>query len=203
MSLGRKEEMVAMSNMEVIRTSNIFDPEGYVLDTFNETVEMSTYLVAFLISDFEYTANSDDESYKIWHMKGKNSQAELAADFGRKCHQFFEAYYDYPDPMPKTDQAAIPDFNAGAMENWGLILYRETALLYEEGVSSRADKEYVLSVVAHELAHMWFGNLVTMDWWDNLWLNEGDLVLSRTKRLFKYFTPSFFKVLRHSSRQSE
>ncbi len=173
--LGHREDLVARSNMENSTSTEPIDGlDGYVMSTFADTVPMSTYLVAFLISDFEYTANAEDESYKIWHVKGKASQAELAADFAPKCHAFFEQYYDFPDPMPKVDQAAVPDFNAGAMENWGLILYRETALLYEPGVSSRADMEYVLIVVSHELAHMWFGNLVTMDWWDNLWLNEGN-----------------------------
>uniref|UniRef100_A0A8C7K2Z9 Aminopeptidase n=1 Tax=Oncorhynchus kisutch TaxID=8019 RepID=A0A8C7K2Z9_ONCKI len=86
---------------------------------------------------------------------------------------FFERYYNASYPLSKSDQIALPDFNAGAMENWGLITYRETALLYDPAISSVGNKERVLTVVAHELAHMWFGNLVTLRWWNDLWLNEG------------------------------
>uniref|UniRef100_A0A674E7U4 Alanyl aminopeptidase, membrane n=1 Tax=Salmo trutta TaxID=8032 RepID=A0A674E7U4_SALTR len=87
--------------------------------------------------------------------------------------QFYEGYYNASYPLSKSDQIALPDFNAGAMENWGLITYRETALLYDPAISSVGNKERVLTVVAHELAHMWFGNLVTLRWWNDLWLNEG------------------------------
>uniref|UniRef100_A0A8C5D891 Aminopeptidase n=1 Tax=Gouania willdenowi TaxID=441366 RepID=A0A8C5D891_GOUWI len=86
---------------------------------------------------------------------------------------FFEDYYNISYPLSKSDQIAIPDFSAGAMENWGLITYRETALLYNPLVSSNGDKEWIATVISHELAHMWFGNLVTMRWWNDLWLNEG------------------------------
>ncbi|CAB1433690.1 unnamed protein product [Pleuronectes platessa] len=87
--------------------------------------------------------------------------------------KFFEGYYNSSYPLPKSDQIALPDFNAGAMENWGLITYRETALLYDEAVSSNSNKERIAAIIAHELAHMWFGNLVTIKWWNDLWLNEG------------------------------
>ena len=95
-----------------------------------------------------------------------------AAAFPSILH-FYEETFDLSFPLAKLDMAAIPDFSAGAMENWGLVMYRETAVLYEEGVSSYADEEYVVKVIAHELAHMWFGDIVTCDWWTDLWLNEG------------------------------
>jgi aminopeptidase N len=85
---------------------------------------------------------------------------------GPKVLEFFEQYYNIKFPLPKQDMIAIPDFSAGAMENWGLITYREVALLYEPGMSSLSDREYVATVIAHELAHQWFGDLVTMEWWD-------------------------------------
>ena len=85
---------------------------------------------------------------------------------GPKVLEFFEQYYNIKFPLPKQDMIAIPDFSAGAMENWGLITYREVALLYEPGKSSLSDREYVATVIAHELAHQWFGDLVTMEWWD-------------------------------------
>jgi len=85
----------------------------------------------------------------------------------------YEQFFGIKFPLPKIDQIAVPDFSAGAMENWGLVTYREIALLYSAAHSSLADKQRVASVVAHELAHQWFGNLVTMKWWTDLWLNEG------------------------------
>jgi aminopeptidase N len=104
--------------MPLIESVPIDELPGYVLDHFDVTLPMSTFLVAFLISDFDSTANNQDDSLKIWHVKGKESQALVAAEFGHNCPSFFETYYDnYPHPWPKTDMAAIPDFNAGAMEN--------------------------------------------------------------------------------------
>jgi aminopeptidase N len=92
-------------------------------------------------------------------------QTVLAAEVGPQILEFFERHYNVPFPLPKMDMIAIPDFGSGAMENWGLITYRETALLYKEGESSISDREGIVATIAHELAHQWFGNLVTMEWW--------------------------------------
>lgn len=100
-------------------------------------------------------------------------QVEYAKYIGPKVLKFYENYFDVKFPLPKVDMIAIPDFSAGAMENWGLVTYRETALLYSPNVSSASAQHRVASVIAHELAHQWFGNLVTMKWWTDLWLNEG------------------------------
>jgi aminopeptidase N len=161
----------AISNMPVDRAYE--GKDGYTMVQFEKTEIMSTYLLAFLVSDFVYTANVDDDSFKVWHTPGKIGQAEVAADAFPRILKHFEELWDLDYPLPKLDMAAIPDFGPGAMENWGLILYRETAVLYEEGVSSLADKENAVRIIAHELAHMWFGDIVTCDWWTDLWLNEG------------------------------
>ena len=145
------------------------------MDTFDTSVKMPTYLLAFLVADFGYTENAQDENYKIWHQKSKAAQANYAAEIGPGILKYFEEYFDLAYPLPKMDMAAIPDFSAGAMENWGLITYRETLLLYDPDVSAATNKESVTEVMAHELAHQWFGNIVTMKWWTDLWLNEGEI----------------------------
>ncbi len=170
-SLGHKDTMVARSNMNEISSEPIADLDGYVMTTFNKSVAMSTYLVAFTVADFGFTPGEGD--FTVWHAFSKAGQADLAADAGPTILDFMEGYFGIPYQLPKTDMAAIPDFAFGAMENWGLITYRETSLLWDEGVSSLVDRDRVIEVVAHELAHMWFGNLVTMEWWTDLWLNEG------------------------------
>ncbi len=178
--LGRKEAMTAASNMPVEGNPVPVDgKDGYVLDTFLETPKMSTYLVVALIADFEQTpspsndANPDNTDFSIWHQEGKSNQAELAAEAGPIVLNSFEEYFAVDFPLPKMDMAAIPDFEAGAMENWGLITYRDALLLWDENYSSQTDRAQVLVVISHELSHMWFGDLVTMDWWTDIWLNEG------------------------------
>jgi len=142
---------------------------------FIPSVKMSTYLVAFIVSDFVSIENQTASgiTVRVWAPAEKISQAYVALDAGVKIIAHYETYFGVPYPLPKQDMVAIPDFAAGAMENWGLITYRETALLYDPLESSSADQQRVVVVVAHELAHQWFGNLVTMDWWSGLWLNEG------------------------------
>ncbi|KAJ8967080.1 hypothetical protein NQ314_003092 [Rhamnusium bicolor] len=98
---------------------------------------------------------------------------DFAKQVGPKALEYYEKFFDIKYPLPKQDMIAIPDFSAGAMENWGLITYREAYLLYDPEVSSKTSQHSVASVIAHELAHQWFGNLVTMKWWTDLWLNEG------------------------------
>jgi len=137
---------------------------------------MSTYLVAFVVSDFVYRESEDvgnGVKFRIWTQKDLYEQTAYAAEVGPKILQFYEEYFNVPFPLPKQDMIALPDFGAGAMENWGLITYRESALLYQQGISSLRDREGVAWVIAHELAHQWFGDLVTMEWWTDLWLNEG------------------------------
>lgn len=170
--LGHHKDLTATSNMVITSTVPMDGVDDYVWDRYRITPDMSTYLVAFLVSDFVNTTTSQD-NFNIIHQSGKGDQAALAADAGPAILNYFEDYYGINYLLPKTDMAAIPDFAAGAMENWGLITYRESSLLFDDYFSSQKDRERVILVIAHELAHNWFGNLVTMDWWTDLWLNEG------------------------------
>ena len=141
---------------------------------FAETPVMSTYLLAFIVGDLvsiEADA-ANGTRMGIWTTPGKEDQAQFALDTSVKLLGYFNDYFGIPYPLPKLDHIAIPDFAAGAMENWGAITYRETALLVDPVNSSAGTRQRVAEVVAHEMAHMWFGDLVTMEWWDDLWLNE-------------------------------
>jgi len=175
-NLGRLPSMSSISNMPLQEEGVQIPGSEYVWDIYQDSVKMSTYLVAMVVSDFTFRLCPPTENgvqFRIWSREGASEQTEWASEVGPKVLEYYEEYFDTPFPLPKQDMIAIPDFSAGAMENWGLITYREVALLYEEGTSSRSDKEYVAVVIAHELAHQWFGNLVTMEWWTDLWLNEG------------------------------
>ncbi|XP_019216757.1 aminopeptidase Ey [Oreochromis niloticus] len=167
----------ALSNGKEIETTEInLDGQDLLKTVFERTEKMSTYLLAFIVSDYDYIGNSiDGVEIRIFARKSAIAagQGQYALSKTGPILKFFEQYYDSKYPLPKSDQIAIPDFNAGAMENWGLITYRETALLYDEAFSSNANKERIATIIAHELAHMWFGNLVTLRWWNDLWLNEG------------------------------
>ncbi len=141
---------------------------------FDETPVMSTYLLAFVVGDLVSVQAdaADGTTIGVWTTRGKENQAGFALDTSVKLLSFFNEYFGIPYPLPKLDHLAIPDFAAGAMENWGCITYRETALLVDPENSSAGTRQRVAEVVAHEMAHMWFGDLVTMEWWDDLWLNE-------------------------------
>ncbi|MGC9106125.1 MAG: M1 family metallopeptidase [Thermoprotei archaeon] len=140
--------------------------------TFQETPRMSTYLLYLGIGKFEELR--DDYNGKpliVATPPGKSARGKFAVDVAKKSLAFYEEYFGIPYILPKLHLIVVPEFAAGAMENWGAITFRETALLADE-TSSESVKKRVAEVVAHELAHQWFGNLVTMDWWDDLWLNE-------------------------------
>uniref|UniRef100_A0A4W5R4C7 Aminopeptidase n=1 Tax=Hucho hucho TaxID=62062 RepID=A0A4W5R4C7_9TELE len=152
--------------------------ESWEVTRFQTTKKMSTYLLAFTVSDFDFIGSKHERvDIKTYARPEaiKAGHAKYAADITGNILAFYESkeVFGMQYPLSKLDQIALPDFSAGAMENWGLVTYRETALLYEEGVSSTSNKEWIATVIAHELAHQWFGNLVTMTWWNDLWLNEG------------------------------
>lgn len=169
----RESRHISISNMPKLRTVELAD--GILEDQFDTTVKMSTYLVAFIICDFHSISKKSQHGVEIsvYTVPEKISQAEYALDTAVTMLDFYDEYFDIPYPLPKHDLAAIPDFQSGAMENWGLSTYRESGLLFDPEKSSSSDKLGITKVIAHELAHQWFGNLVTMQWWNDLWLNEG------------------------------
>ncbi|KAL5682507.1 hypothetical protein ACJX0J_008892, partial [Zea mays] len=172
LTLEVPSDLVALSNMPVAKetvsglTKTIY---------YEESPLMSTYLVAIVVGIFDYIESSTSEGTKVrvYTQVGKTNQGKFALDVAVKSLDLYKDYFATPYPLPKLDMIAIPDFSAGAMENYGLVTYRDTALLYDELLSSASNKQQVAITVAHELAHQWFGNLVTMEWWTHLWLNEG------------------------------
>nr|XP_054773505.1 glutamyl aminopeptidase-like [Lytechinus pictus] len=172
-SLVHPEDYIALSNMDVKVTEDY--ENGLEVTHFNPSVPMSTYLACFIVCQFEYKEmnTSSNIPFRVYAPKDVIDQVDYSLMIGVNITDFYEEYFDLGYPLPKLDMIAIPDFVSGAMEHWGLITYRETNLLYDEQGSSEGNKERVAAVVAHELAHMWFGNIVTCDWWDDLWLNEG------------------------------
>ncbi|CAI2655785.1 Aminopeptidase N [Apilactobacillus kunkeei] len=142
---------------------------------FDETVKMSTYLVAFAFGDMQSKMTETKSGVKVGVFGTKAHDAkelDFALDIAKRSIEFFEDFYQTPYPLPHSWQLALPDFSAGAMENWGLVTYREAYLLLDPDNTSFEVKQRVATVIAHELAHQWFGDLVTMRWWDDLWLNE-------------------------------
>src|SRR5438876_1180545 len=166
------ENLAAVSNCAVVREEPLGDGRKAV--TFADSIRMSTYLVAFVVGELEATdaVMVGRTPLKVWCVPGKKHLARFALAIGAFSLEFFEDYYGLPYPGDKLDLLAIPDFAAGAMENLGAITFRETALLVDETAASHAELERVADVVAHENAHMWFGDLVTMTWWNGIWLNE-------------------------------
>ncbi|XP_053181122.1 endoplasmic reticulum aminopeptidase 1b [Scomber japonicus] len=169
----REPRHIAISNMPKVKTVEL--PGNLLEDHFDTTVKMSTYLVAYIVSDFMSVSRTTQHGVKIsiYAVPEKIDQTAYALDAAVKLLDFYDDYFDIPYPLPKQDLAAIPDFQSGAMENWGLTTYREAGLLFDPEKSSASDKLGITKVIAHELAHQWFGNLVTMEWWNDLWLNEG------------------------------
>ncbi|MFO0840993.1 MAG: M1 family metallopeptidase [Gemmataceae bacterium] len=161
----------AISNTRVVEEQD--HPSGRLV-RFADTMPMSTYLVAFLVGEFvaDEAAMVGKTPLSVWTVPGKGTLTRFARDIAASSLRFFEEYYDLPYPGDKLDLIAVPDFAAGAMENFGAITFRETALLLDERLATHQERERVADVVAHENAHMWFGDLVTMRWWNGLWLNE-------------------------------
>lgn len=170
-SLISAKELVHLSNMDIKEEVALGDKKKTV---FNTTPLMSTYLVAFIVGDLKYVENKDYEKpIKVWATPGLEHLGQYSADIAAKTLAFFDKKFDIPYPLPKLDMVAIHDFSAGAMENFGLITYRTVDLLLDPKNTNVNTMQRVTEVVMHELAHQWFGNLVTMDFWDGLWLNEG------------------------------
>jgi aminopeptidase N len=163
----------AISNTNVI-SDHLGPKPGERTVTFARTPKMSTYLVAFLVGDFKcLSGSSDGVPIRACATPDQVQFAQFALSGAEFFLHYYDDYFGIKYPMPKLDMIAIPDFEAGAMENFGAITYRETAMLVDEKTASINAKKVVAVDVAHEMAHQWFGDMVTMEWWNNIWLNEG------------------------------
>ena len=166
------DDLLAVSNGA--ETNRVAVDGKKVAVTFADTMVMSTYLVAFVVGPFEATDAVDvgGVPLRVIAPRGKKHLTDFAMRCGEFCLDYLAKYYEIPYPGDKVDMVAIPDFAFGAMENLGCITYRETALLVDEAIATSTELLRILDVIAHELAHMWFGDLVTMKWWNGIWLNE-------------------------------
>ncbi|XP_062456281.1 leucyl-cystinyl aminopeptidase isoform X1 [Rhea pennata] len=170
--IKRDEQLSTLSNMPKKATTPVTN--GIVQDEFFVSLKMSTYLVAFIVADLKNISKETNGTLvSIYAIPQHLNQVGYALNTTVKLLEFYQKYFLINYPLEKIDLVAIPDFQSGAMENWGLITFRETALLYDNKTSSARDKKRITAVIAHELAHQWFGNLVTMEWWNDLWLSEG------------------------------
>ena len=166
-----ERDVDAISNSPIVGTDQVGDKRRI---RFSPTMKMSTYLVAFVVGKLEATETVDvgGVPLRVVCTPGKRHLGQFALEVGAFALRFFTDYFNVPYPGQKVDLVAIPDFAAGAMENLGCITFRDTALLVDTETAARAELERVADVIAHELAHMWFGDLVTMKWWEGIWLNE-------------------------------
>ncbi|MBX9688931.1 MAG: ERAP1-like C-terminal domain-containing protein [Candidatus Obscuribacterales bacterium] len=166
------EKLTAISNGSVLAEKNLGNGKKEI--EFKDTIKMSTYIVAFVIGDFEATqpVMAGKTPVRVWCVRGKKHLTDFAVSSGVHSLNFFESYYGVPYAGDKLDLIAIPDFAFGAMENLGCVTFRESALLVDQKAASHAELERIADVVAHEIAHMWFGDLTTMSWWNGIWLNE-------------------------------
>ena len=166
---------IALSNMPEESSKPNQPTQGFTEVTFQLSVPMVTYLAIFFVGQFDHLETVTQVHgipFRVYGTSQNKDRLKYAMDIGAAIADYYETYFDIPYPLPKLDMAAIPDYSSGATEHWGLITYRETNLIFDPKTSSTANRERVAMVIAHEMAHQWFGNLVTMKWWDDLWLNE-------------------------------
>ncbi|KAK0167905.1 hypothetical protein PV327_001760 [Microctonus hyperodae] len=174
-SIKHNKKYTALSNMPAV--ASVIDETNSTMMTtyFAESPKMSTYLVAFAIGEF-VSVDQDDQNFQVFTRKDVFNEGEYALNIGPGILKALENYTQYSyekHNLTKMASLAVPKLSAGAMENWGLVIYTEKEFLYTENVSSTLQKENVVGIIAHELAHQWFGNLVTAKWWNDIWLNEG------------------------------
>ena len=184
-SIIAENKFTAISNMPVISKKKM---KTRTLYKFAKTPIMSTYLLYLAVGEFEYlTGKAGKIQVRVITTKGNKSKGKFSLELGKKLLLSYEKYFGIKYPLPKLDLIAIPDFASGAMENWGAITFRETILLYDPKTSSTKTKQYIAEVISHEIAHQWFGNLVTMKWWNDLWLNESFATFMATKFVDKFY----------------
>lgn len=170
--LTTEPEVTVLGNMPI--KTQVLDSDSLVT-TFDSSPRMSTYLLAFVVGELHKKSaqTKGGVDVNIWATPAQPAESlDFALDIAVRTIEFYDDYFGTAYPLPKSDHVALPDFSSGAMENWGLITYREVALLANPKTTSISSRRYAAMVIAHELAHMWFGNLVTMQWWNDLWLNE-------------------------------
>ncbi|KAM4110849.1 hypothetical protein ACJW30_05G022900 [Castanea mollissima] len=171
-TIDMPSELIALSNMPI--TDEKLN-ENIRTVYFEESPMMSTYLVAVVVGVFDHIeeTTADGTKVRVYCPVGKCDKGKFALDVAVKALDIFTRYFSTPYPLPKLDMVAVPEFSDAAMENYGLITYRENVLLYDDLLSPADRKQFLTIAVSHEVAHQWFGNLVTMEWWSHLWLNEG------------------------------
>jgi len=175
----------AISNMPVVEKKKV---SNRTLFRFARTPVMSTYLLYMGVGEFDYLSGKLGKTQiRIITTKGRREHAKTALEMTKQFLDYYNKYFGIPYPLPKLDMIAVPDFASGAMENWGAITFRETALLFDLRSSSISTKQRIAEVIAHELAHQWFGNLVTMKWWNDLWLNESFATFMATKAVDRIY----------------
>ncbi|XP_061390812.1 thyrotropin-releasing hormone-degrading ectoenzyme-like [Musca vetustissima] len=177
--LGHNKSLKALSNMPLQQQIPLDDVDDFVWSIFEESVSMSTYLVAYSINDFVCKETKRDDSevvFRTWCRPEYYERCRYAAEIAPDILKYYEELFGIAFPFTKVDQIAVPQFSQNAMENWGLITYYEDIFLTKENLSDTTtfeEKQNIATVIAHELAHQWFGNLVTMEWWTDIWLSEG------------------------------
>ncbi len=171
LTLRTENGVEVLSNMPV-KSQN--EQNEQLVTSFETTPVMSSYLLAFVVGELHKVSGKTKDGVEVntWATPAQSAESlRFSLDVAIRSIEFFSDYFDTPYPLPKSDHVAVPDFSAGAMENWGLVTYREVCLIADESTAVSA-KQHSATVIAHEVSHQWFGNLVTMRWWDDLWLNE-------------------------------
>ena len=172
LTLITRPEITVLGNMPVKSE----EENGDSLTTmFEKTPRMSSYLLAFVIGELHKKSarTKSGVEVNVWATPAQNENTlDFALDTATRSIDFYDEYFGVKYPLPKSDHVALPDFSSGAMENWGLITYRESCLLADPELTPESSRRFIATVIAHELSHQWFGNLVTMNWWNDLWLNE-------------------------------
>ena len=172
LTLITRPGIIALGNMPVKHEEENGDSHT---TTFEKTPRMSSYLLAFVIGELHKKSarTKSGVEVNIWATPAQNENTlDFALDIATRSIDFYDEYFGVKYPLPKSDHVALPDFSSGAMENWGLITYRESCLLADPELTPESSRRFIATVIAHELSHQWFGNLVTMNWWNDLWLNE-------------------------------